>query len=241
MIKHKNQRVGVFIDVQNLYYSAKALYGRKVSFGEVLKTAVADRQLIRALAYVVRATGEEQPFFDALYERGLETKERELQEFHGGAKKADWDVGITVDAIRIGEILDVVVIVSGDGDFVELVEYLKHHGRQVEVIAFRQSASSKLIEAADDFVDLSENKDKYTIKGSMRRPAGRKKDVVTDDAKRDLQGEKLDAKKPPVNKAAAPSDKKGDSESDSFWIKPPEKKTRTRKSPPKKRGGGKKS
>ena len=169
-IKHPSQRVGVFIDVQNMYYSAKALYNSKVDFGEILTTAVADRQLIRALAYVVRATGEEDSFFEALNQRGIETKERELQEFHGGAKKADWDVGITVDAIRIGEVLDVVVLVSGDGDFVELVEYLKHHGKQVEVVAFRKSASSRLVEAADDFVDLGADK-KYLITGRGRGKA----------------------------------------------------------------------
>ena len=174
MIKHKNQRVGVFIDVQNMYYSAKNLYNCKVNFGAILETAVADRQLIRAIAYVVKATGEEQPFFDALFQRGIETKEREMQVFTSGAKKADWDVGIAVDAIRIGEILDVVILVSGDGDFVELVEYLKHHGRQVEVIAFRETTSSKLVEAVDDFVDLSKDQDRYLIKPSGgRKPSSR--------------------------------------------------------------------
>ncbi len=177
MIKHKNQRVGVFIDVQNMYYSARHLYNSKVNFGAILETAVADRQLIRAIAYVVKATGEEQPFFEALSQRGLEIKERPVQVFDSGAKKADWDVGIAVDAIRIGEILDVIVLVSGDGDFCELVEYLKHHGRQVEVVAFRETTSSKLVEAVDDFTDLSKNKDKYLIKppapGVKRNPVRR--------------------------------------------------------------------
>ncbi|MDD5251586.1 MAG: NYN domain-containing protein [Patescibacteria group bacterium] len=172
MLKHKSQRVGVFIDVQNMYYSARNIYDRRVDFGAVLEAAVAERQLIRALAYVVRATGEEHAFFEALYHRGLEIKERELQVFDSGHKKADWDVGIAVDAIRIGEILDVVVLVSGDGDFVELVEYLKHHGRKVEVLAFRQSCSSKLIAAADEFTDLSEDPDRYTIAARPRAARG---------------------------------------------------------------------
>ncbi|HTK05317.1 MAG TPA: NYN domain-containing protein [Candidatus Eisenbacteria bacterium] len=174
MIKHKDQRVGVFIDVQNMYYSAKNLYNSKVNFGNILETAVAGRELIRAIAYVVKATGDEQPFFDALFQRGLETKERPVQVFDSGAKKADWDVGIAVDAIRIGEILDVIVLVSGDGDFVELVEYLKHHGRQVEVIAFRETTSGKLVAAVDDFTDLSADKDRYLIKppapGAKKNP-----------------------------------------------------------------------
>ncbi len=164
MIKHKAQRVGVFIDVQNMYYSAKNLFNSKVDFGAILETAVAGRQLIRAIAYVVEATGEETPFFDALFQRGLETKKRPLQIFDSGAKKADWDVGIAVDAIRIGEILDVVILVTGDGDFVELVEYLKHHGRQVEVIAFGNTTSSKLKDAVDDFTDLSKDLERYLIR-----------------------------------------------------------------------------
>lgn len=164
MIKHKSQRVGVFIDVQNMYYSAKKLYNSKVAFGEILDAAVAGRQLIRAIAYVVKATGEEQPFFEALNERGLETRERELQVFDSGAKKADWDVGIAVDAIRIGEILDVVILVSGDGDFVELVDYLKHHGRQVEVLAFRETSSSKLVAVVDDYTDLSKDLNRFLLK-----------------------------------------------------------------------------
>lgn len=172
MIKHKSQRVGVFIDVQNMYYSAKHLFNHKVNFGEILKSAVADRQLIRAIAYVVKATGEEQPFFEALNQRGLETREREMQVFESGAKKADWDVGMAVDAIRIGEILDVIVLVTGDGDFFELVEYLKHHGRQVEVIGFRKTTSTKLAESADDFIDLSRDPEKYLI-GYVSHPKKR--------------------------------------------------------------------
>lgn len=163
MIKHKDQRVGVFIDAQNLYYSALKLYNRRVNFGSILEAAVADRRLIRAIAYVVKATGEEQPFFDALVEKGLEARVRELQVFESGAKKADWDVGMAVDMIRIGEILDVVILVSGDGDFVELADYLKHHGRQVEVIAFGETTSAKLKAVADDFIDLSHDKERFLI------------------------------------------------------------------------------
>jgi uncharacterized LabA/DUF88 family protein len=163
-LKHQEQRVGVFIDVQNLYYSAKNLYGAKVNFGNIVKEALVGRKLIRAIAYVVKTeSGEEKPFFEALYNLGIETKERELQTFFGGAKKADWDVGITVDAIRLSPTLDAIVLVSGDGDFLQLVEYLQNQGKQVEVAAFRSTASLKLIEAADDFMDLSEDKDKFLI------------------------------------------------------------------------------
>jgi len=170
MIKHSDQRIGVFIDVQNLYYSARNLHGAKVNFGNIVKAAVADRKLIRSIAYVVRTqTREEKPFFEALYHLGIETREKELLEYFGGAKKADWDVGLAVDAIRIAELLDVVVIVSGDGDYCPLVEYLKGQGRQVELIAFRETASTKLVEMADDFIDLSKSPNKFLIRGRTKK------------------------------------------------------------------------
>jgi uncharacterized LabA/DUF88 family protein len=160
--KPKEQRVEVLIDVQNLYYSARNLYGAKVNFDAILKKAISGRKFVRAFAYVVRTkTGEEKPFFEALTKLGIETRIRDLQEFYGGAKKADWDVGITVDAIRTSTNVDVVILCSGDGDFVPLVEYLKNQGKRVEVIAFGRTASSKIKEAADEFFDLEQSPRKF--------------------------------------------------------------------------------
>jgi uncharacterized LabA/DUF88 family protein len=164
VIKHKEQRVGVFIDTQNLYHCARNLYQSRVNFGAVLKDAVAGRKLVRAVAYVITTeAGDEKNFFEALAKLGIETKTKDLQIFAGGAKKADWDVGLAVDAIKMSPRLDSVVIVSGDGDFVPLVEYLQTIGVQVEVVSFGKSTSGKLREAVDDFVDLSENPRKYLM------------------------------------------------------------------------------
>ncbi len=158
VIKHKEQRVGVLIDVQNLYHSAKHIYGSRVNFREVLKAAIAGRKLIRAVAYVVKTeSGEEKSFFEALTKLGIETRVKDLQIFPGGMKKGDWDVGLAVDAVRLADLLDAIVLVTGDGDFVPLIDFLKfNRGLQVEVMAFGRSASAKLKEAADDFVDLGE-------------------------------------------------------------------------------------
>ena len=165
MLKPKEQRVVVLIDVQNMYHSAKNLYRAKANFAEILKSAVSERRLIRAFAYVVRTkTGEEKPFFDALIKLGMETRVRDLQEFYGGMKKADWDVGISVDAIKCANKADVIVLVSGDGDFIQLIEYLKNQGIRVEVMAFGKSASSHLREIADEFVDLDRAPAKYLLK-----------------------------------------------------------------------------
>lgn len=172
VIKHKDQRVGVLIDAQNLYHSAKNLYGSKVNFGNLVKEAVAGRILIRAIAYVITTEGrEEDSFFEALGKMGIETKTKDLQVFLGGAKKADWDVGLAVDAIRLASKLDTIVLLTGDGDFIPLVEYLKlTYGVQVEVMSFGKSSSGKLKEAADEFTDLSLSPQKFLIgyRGSRR-------------------------------------------------------------------------
>jgi uncharacterized LabA/DUF88 family protein len=159
--------VGVLIDVQNLYHSAKNLHNARVNFKEILKSAVFGRKLVRAVAYVVRTeTEEERAFFDALTRMGIEMRVKDLQVFPGGAKKADWDVGLAIDAVRLAGQLDAIVIVSGDGDYVPLVDYLKYaRGIQVEVMAFLKSSSSRLREAADDFTDLSEDTRKYLLGG----------------------------------------------------------------------------
>lgn len=163
--KPKEQRVEVLIDVQNLYHSARNLHQARVNFNEVLKTSIAGRKFIRAFAYVVKTkTGEEKPFFEALANLGIETRVRDLQEFYDGQKKADWDVGIVIDAIRTAPGVDVVVLCSGDGDFVPLVEYLKNQGKRVEVIAFERTTSAALKEVADEFIDLSQDMRKYLMK-----------------------------------------------------------------------------
>ncbi len=164
MTYYPSQRVGVFVDVQNMYYSAKNLYAAKVNFGEILKEAVHGRELIRAIAYVIKADVEqEKNFFEALDKIGYEVKAKDLQVFLGGAKKGDWDVGIAMDVMRLANKLDVIVLVSGDGDFQELVKHAKALGCVVEVIAFRETASSHLINEADKFTDLGSQKSRFLI------------------------------------------------------------------------------
>ncbi|MBI2583911.1 MAG: NYN domain-containing protein [Candidatus Aenigmarchaeota archaeon] len=168
---YENQRVGIFVDVQNLYYSAKHLYKAKVNYFELMKRSLNSRKLIRAIAYVVKADelGEEK-FFEALRSANWEVKSKDLQIFPGGQKKGDWDVGLAVDAIELGPKLDVVVIVSGDGDYVPLVDHLKRAvGCRVEVVAFGKSTSAKLKEAADLFADLDETPEKFLIRDRKKK------------------------------------------------------------------------
>ncbi|GMU74051.1 MAG: hypothetical protein AMXMBFR44_2500 [Candidatus Campbellbacteria bacterium] len=165
IIKQKAQRVAVFIDAQNIYHSARNLYNARANFGQIVDDAVDGRPLIRSIAYVISTEeGSEKTFFEALEKAGIETKTKDLQIFAGGQKKADWDVGLAIDAVKLAPKLDGVILVSGDGDFIPLVKYLQvNEGCQVEVVSFGRSTSAKLIEAADHFTDLDENPRKYLL------------------------------------------------------------------------------
>lgn len=170
-LKNPYQRIGVFVDVQNLYYSAKALYGHKVNFDEILKEAVSGRQLIRAIAYTVKADmPEEQSFFDALETIGLEVKSKELQTFVSGQKKGDWDVGIAVDVLKLAPKLDAIVLCSGDGDYADLLHHAKAEGCRAEVISFGKSTSQKLIDEVDDFIDMDKSFERFILKNKSNAP-----------------------------------------------------------------------
>ena len=159
IVGRKEQRVGVFIDVQNLYHSSKNLFQARVNYKELIKELMAGRKLIRAIGYVVKtdSTEGEASFFEALTKAGVELRMKDIQIFPGGVKKADWDVGMAVDAIRMSDSLDTIILVTGDGDFVPLVDYLKWgKGKNVEVAAFTRSTSGKLKEAADAFINLED-------------------------------------------------------------------------------------
>ena len=182
MLNTKTRRVGVFIDVQNMYYSARNLFDRKVNFANIVKETVGDADLIRALAYTISTKGgEEEPFFEALRKAGIEVISKELLEYAGGNKKGDWDVGVTIDIVRSLEMLDGIVLVSGDGDFVPLGEYVKSRGRVFHVASFRESTSTALVDSTDIYTNLSDDKRKFLIgargraaaKTPARKPAAR--------------------------------------------------------------------
>ncbi len=163
-MQHPDQRVGIFIDTQNMYYSARYLFKRKVDFKNIVADATSNRRLIRAMAYVIRTKGEEgRPFFDALEKAGIELREKDLIEYASGHKKGDWDVGLTIDVVRMLDMLDVVVLVSGDGDYAPLVQFCQARGRIVELISFGETTSSILTEIVDAHIDMSQNKRRFLI------------------------------------------------------------------------------
>lgn len=164
MSKLAEQRVGLFVDIQNFYYTARNVYNARVNFNAVLKDAVGERPLVRAIAYGIRAQmPEEQTFFDALEKAGFEVKLKDLQTYYGGTKKGDWDVGIVMDIIKLNPKLDTIVLASGDGDYIPLLEYLQILGQRVELVSFGKSTSSKMRELVDSYLDLDSNPRKYLM------------------------------------------------------------------------------
>lgn len=186
MLSTHNRRVGVFIDVQNMYYSARNIFNRKVNFASIVEECVGDAQLIRAIAYTISTkSGDEEPFFEALRKSGIEVMSKELLEYEGGNKKGDWDVGITIDIVRMLDMLDVVILVSGDGDYIPLAKYIKGRGRIFHVASFRESTSTALIEEADIYTNFSADQNTFLITERKRvfakRPAKEVSEVHEDD------------------------------------------------------------
>jgi uncharacterized LabA/DUF88 family protein len=161
---HPGQRVAVLADAQNLYHSAQSLFSRNVDYSSLLDKAVQERTLVRAISYVIRADSpEEERFFEALVDIGFETKIKNIKTFGDGSKKADWDVGMSLDAVTLADHVDVVVLCTGDGDFARLCSHLRHEGVRVEVMAFESSTAEELIEATDTFMDLGDREDTFLL------------------------------------------------------------------------------
>ena len=161
---HDTQRVAVIADSQNLYHTAHSLYSRNLDYTALLESAVQDRELVRAIAYVIRADSPaEEDFFEALRDIGFETKIKEIKTFADGSQKANWDLGMCLDAVTLASKVDTVVLCSGDGDFERLCTHLRHEGVRTEVIGFGSSTAEELVDAADSFVDMSENEKRYLL------------------------------------------------------------------------------
>ncbi|WP_248518339.1 LabA-like NYN domain-containing protein [Salinarchaeum laminariae] len=164
MTTHPGQRVAVLADAQNLYHTAQSLHTRNVDYAALLERAVDDRELVRAISYVIRADApEEESFFEAIEEIGFEPKIKDIKTFGDGSQKADWDVGISLDAVTLASHVDTMVLCTGDGDFARLCSHLRHEGVRVEVLSFEASTAEELVEATDEFVDLGGDPDRYLL------------------------------------------------------------------------------
>lgn len=150
------QRVAILVDVQNMFYSAYDCFRGRLNYKELLDTASEGRQVVRTIAYAMRDGNNQSSFFTMLREVGYELKTKEPRVRPDGSRKGGWDLGIAIDAITLAPKVDVVVLVSGDGDFLDLVHGLHARGVRVELFAFERSVGRELREAADEFFAIGE-------------------------------------------------------------------------------------
>lgn len=152
------ERVGVFVDVANLLYSARTLR-ITIDFGKLLDFLRGNRRLVRAHAYCPTSPqpGDDQMFLQAVKGLGYRITTKNYKTFASGAKKADMDLDLCMDVVRLvdGGAVDCIVLVSGDGDFIPMLDYCSDHGVRVEVVAFDESMSASLRQSCDLFINLS--------------------------------------------------------------------------------------
>jgi uncharacterized LabA/DUF88 family protein len=150
-----SQRLAVLIDVQNIYYPAKSL-GDKVNFHSLLKRFQA-RQLVRAIAYVVEAPDVDvSPFVAALRNIGFEVRVKPMKVFEDGTRKGDIHLMLALDAMAVANKVDTICLVTGDGEYVDLVHLLRAQGVKVEVMSFKSNTSSELLRVADEHFSMTE-------------------------------------------------------------------------------------
>ena len=151
-------KVALFVDVQNVYYTTKQAFKAHFDYNAFWKMATHERQLVKATAYAIERGDEKQrQFQNILRAIGFEVKLKPFIQRADGSSKGDWDVGITLDVMDQAQGLDVVVLVSGDGDFDQLAERVRERfGVAVEVYGVAQLTAASLVRAASRFVPIDE-------------------------------------------------------------------------------------
>jgi uncharacterized LabA/DUF88 family protein len=177
--RENTERVAVFVDGANLYHSIKNYYKGVLDYGRLLSAAVGERKLLRATFYIVEkqetdeAQGSARSFVYNLNKFGYKVRSKPLivhesltaEGERTVSHKGDWDIGIVVDMMRLADHADTYVLVSGDGDYVEAVEYLQsERGIRVEVISAAQCTSQALLDVCDQHTDLADIPDLFRQK-----------------------------------------------------------------------------
>ena len=154
----EKEKIAIFVDSQNLYYSARMGYAAKVNYEKLLNLITENRNLVRAYAYIVQPPeGDVRPFATSLERIGYIVKIKDVRTRANGSAKANWDMGIALDILGILDHIDTIVLASGDGDFVPLVDFIKAKNKRVEIFSFTENTAYDLKEKADRFEPLGEN------------------------------------------------------------------------------------
>lgn len=160
------QKVSVFVDVQNIYYTTKQFYHCHFNYNEFWSKATSNRSIVKAIAYAIdRGDEKQEQFQNILRGIGFGIKLKPFIQRSDGSAKGDWDVGITLDVMDYAKNSDVVVLASGDGDFDLLVNKIrKDFGVSVEVYGVAELTANSLINSASKFVPIKDDLLLKTIK-----------------------------------------------------------------------------
>ena len=151
------KKVAIFVDVQNVYYTSRQTYGKNFDYNKFWLKATDGREVVKAVAYAIERGDEKQyQFQNILRAIGFEVKLKPFIQRADGSAKGDWDVGITIDAMEGADSADVVVLVSGDGDFDLLADKIREKGKRVEVYGVAQLTAKSLINAASEFFPIDQ-------------------------------------------------------------------------------------
>jgi uncharacterized LabA/DUF88 family protein len=157
-MRRQEHRVGVFVDVQNMFYAAKKQFEARLDYVKLLQHVLKGRRLVTAIAYVVENPEIDQSsFFSLLSHHSFTIRKKALIQRADGSQKGDCDMEIAMDILNLAESLDVVALISGDGDFVSLLHTVKTRGPTIEVHAFPQNTALDLKEVADEFFPIGES------------------------------------------------------------------------------------
>jgi uncharacterized LabA/DUF88 family protein len=149
-------KVAIFVDVQNIYYTSRQIFRRNFNYNSFWAKATKDREVVKAFAYAIdRGDQKQHEFQNILRAIGFDVKLKPFIQRADGSAKGDWDVGITIDAMDYSQDADVVVLVSGDGDFDLLVNKLRiDKGKRVEVYGVAKLTAASLMNAASEFIPV---------------------------------------------------------------------------------------
>jgi len=152
------KKVAIFVDVQNVYYTSRQTYGKNFDYNKFWLKATDGREVVKAVAYAIERGDEKQyQFQNILRAIGFEVKLKPFIQRADGSAKGDWDVGITIDAMEGADSADVVVLVSGDGDYDLLADKIRGKGKRVEVYGVAQLTAKSLINAASEFFPIEKS------------------------------------------------------------------------------------
>jgi len=150
------KKVAIFVDVQNVYYTTKQTFGKNFDYNKFWSKATDGRKVVTAFAYATdRGDQKQYEFQNILRSIGFEVKLKPFIQRSDGSAKGDWDVGITIDVMENADNADVIILVSGDGDFNLLADKIREKkGKKVEVYGVEQLTAKSLINAASAFIPI---------------------------------------------------------------------------------------